>query len=80
VGRGAASTADMTGGTACEASMWKSNSGVECKLSGGGRGGRADAAGAGAACGCDVSGLQAAAGTQALELRRLLVCELCWRG
>ena len=35
VGRGAASSVDMTGGTACEASSWKSNSAVECKLSAG---------------------------------------------
>ena len=39
VGRGAASSMDMTGGTACEASKWKSNSGVECKLSAGVGGG-----------------------------------------
>jgi hypothetical protein len=39
VGRGAASSFDMTGGTACEASSWKSNSGVECKLSAGVGGG-----------------------------------------
>ena len=39
VGRGADSSADMTGGTACEASTWKSNSAVECKLSAGVGGG-----------------------------------------
>jgi hypothetical protein len=39
VGRGAASSIDMTGGTACEASSWKSNSAVECKLSAGVGGG-----------------------------------------
>jgi hypothetical protein len=32
VGRGAASLMDMTGGTACEASTWRSNSVLVCKL------------------------------------------------
>ena len=36
VGRGVVSDMDMTGGTGCEASRWKSNSAVECKLSAGG--------------------------------------------
>ena len=35
VGRRAASSMDMTGGTACQASTWKSSSAVECKLSAG---------------------------------------------
>ena len=35
VGRGAASSADMTGGSACEASTWRSNSVVECRVAGG---------------------------------------------
>ena len=35
VGRGAVSSMDMTGGTGCEASTWKSNSAVECRLSAG---------------------------------------------
>ncbi|OBQ31712.1 MAG: hypothetical protein AN484_28750, partial [Aphanizomenon flos-aquae WA102] len=39
VGRGAAGAMDMTGGTACEASRWRSNSGVECRLSAGVGGG-----------------------------------------
>ena len=38
-GRGAASDSDMTGGSGCEMSAWKSNSGVECKLSTGVGGG-----------------------------------------
>ena len=39
VGRGAASSSDMTGGTACQASTWRSDSAVECKLSAGSGGG-----------------------------------------
>ena len=39
VGRGAASSMDMRGGTACEASTWRSTSGVQCKLSAGVGGG-----------------------------------------
>ncbi len=39
VGRGVAGAMDMTGGTACEASRWRSNSGVECRLSAGVEGG-----------------------------------------
>ena len=39
VGRGSASDSDMTGGSGCEMSAWKSNSGVECKLSAGVGGG-----------------------------------------
>ena len=39
VGRGAVGDMDMTGGTACEASTWRSNSAVECKLSAGVGGG-----------------------------------------
>ncbi|OBQ32002.1 MAG: hypothetical protein AN484_28400, partial [Aphanizomenon flos-aquae WA102] len=39
VGRGAAGAMDMTGGTACEASRWRSSSGVECRLSAGVGGG-----------------------------------------
>jgi hypothetical protein len=39
VGRGAASDGDMTGGSGCEMSAWKSTSGVECKLSAGVGGG-----------------------------------------
>ena len=39
VGRGAASSADMTGGSACEASTWRSSSVVECKASAGMGGG-----------------------------------------
>ena len=39
MGRGAATDSDMTGGSACEVSAWKSNSGVECKLSAGVGGG-----------------------------------------
>ncbi|OBQ32129.1 MAG: hypothetical protein AN484_28250, partial [Aphanizomenon flos-aquae WA102] len=35
VGRGAASSADMTGGSACEASTWRSSSVVECRVAGG---------------------------------------------
>ena len=32
VGRSAAHSADMTGGSGCEASTWRSSSAVECKL------------------------------------------------
>ena len=39
VGRGASSSIDMTGGSACEGSTWRSDSGVECKLGGGVGGG-----------------------------------------
>jgi hypothetical protein len=39
VGRGASSSVDMTGGTACEGSTWRSSSAVECRLSGGVGGG-----------------------------------------
>jgi len=35
VGRGFASEVDMTGGTSCESSIWRSFSGLECKLSAG---------------------------------------------
>ena len=36
---GEAWCSDVTGGSACEASMWLSDSGVECKLSAGAGGG-----------------------------------------
>ncbi len=39
MGRGAASSRDMTGGSACEASTWRSNSVLQCKLSAGVGGG-----------------------------------------
>jgi hypothetical protein len=39
VGRGAARDSDMTGGSGCEMFVWKSSSGVECKLSAGVGGG-----------------------------------------
>jgi hypothetical protein len=48
VGRGALSSVDMTVGSACEASRWRSDSGVECKAGGGGQGRGALAAGGGA--------------------------------
>jgi hypothetical protein len=77
VGRGAASSFDMTGGTACEASSWKSNSGVECKLSAGVGGGRADCAGTRAAGCCDV--WAAARQPHAGVVLRSSGCELCGR-
>ncbi|OBQ33731.1 MAG: hypothetical protein AN484_27070, partial [Aphanizomenon flos-aquae WA102] len=39
VGRGGGSESDMSGGSGCEASRWRSSSGVECKLGGGVGGG-----------------------------------------
>ena len=78
VGRGAVSDTDMTGGTACEASTWRSSSGVECRLSAGGRGGLAHAAGTGAACCCD--GWAAAREPNAGVVLRCCGCEQRGRG
>jgi hypothetical protein len=75
VGRSGASDADMSGGSACVASAWRSDSAMVCKSASGVGGGARTGAGAACCCECWCARGQPDAG---LELRRCC-CELCRR-